>query len=329
MKFDLIIDGNYLLYKDTFILYGLKTLHKDLLELLKKDIETITNLYPFDNCYIVSDSIKNWRRTYYNGYKSTRKKDDKIDWDFVHGEFNTFLNDIKENNKKITHLQIDLAEGDDIIADIVQKNNTKGISNLILASDSDLHQLLKFNLADNYINMAYNYKFSDDRLYLPQNYQIFISELSKNFTNTIFDMSDDNEFLEFINIMETKTKIVEVSNEQLLFCKLISGDNGDAIPSVYQTMTKTGKIRGIGKTGSEKIYKLYKESFEGEIDFNSDVFVENVIDVISYDKKIDANDTEKKNEVKENIYRNRKLIILDNRYLPDVLLDNLNEKIII
>jgi hypothetical protein len=281
MKFDLIIDGNYLLYKDTFILYGLKTLHKDLLELLKKDIETITNLYPFDNCYIVSDSIKNWRRTYYNGYKSTRKKDDKIDWDFVHGEFNTFLNDIKENNKKITHLQIDLAEGDDIIDDIVQKNNTKGISNLILASDSDLHQLLKFNLADNYINMA------------------------------------------------TKTKIVEVSNEQLLFCKLISGDNGDAIPSVYQTMTKTGKIRGIGKTGSEKIYKLYKESFEGEIDFNSDVFVENVIDVISYDKKIDANDTEKKNEVKENIYRNRKLIILDNRYLPDVLLDNLNEKIII
>jgi len=35
MKTALIIDGNYLLNKDVFVLYNLKTLHSDLLNLLK------------------------------------------------------------------------------------------------------------------------------------------------------------------------------------------------------------------------------------------------------------------------------------------------------
>jgi 5'-3' exonuclease len=319
MKINLIIDGNYLLNRDVFILFETKTLYSELLLLLKRDFEILSKMYNYDNIYFISDSKVRWRKQIYQDYKSNRKPNEIIDWNFVYEQFNIFKEEICQK-KNIKHYEIHSAEGDDLIAYIVNNSNKKGYSNVIMCSDSDLHQLLKFNISEQFINLAYNYKYSDERLYLPVNYNVFIYEMSKKSMNTLFDMNEDNDFLEFIYSMKKRMKIVEISNEELLFCKIITGDKNDGIPSVY-----IKNDRGIGKTGGLSIYNLYKEIYKDQINFESDEFINNSLEIISYNKKINEKDII--NDIKNNIIRNRQLIMLNENYLPDYLLENIKNNI--
>jgi len=324
MKTTLIIDGNYLLNKDVFVLFNLKTLHQDLYNLLMMDIEKLMKMYPFDKVYFISDSKAGyWRRQIYSDYKLGRVYDEKIDWDWVYSEYNNVVEELSQN-PKIEMYKIDLAEGDDIMAYIINRNNELGYSNLLINSDSDLYQLLRFDLSKDYINFSYNYKFSDEKIYFPENYNIFLTEKKRSASNTLFSMNDDDEFIEFIEELINKTKTIEVSNEQVLFVKLISGDKSDNISSVYEKTGKTGKSMGIGKSGAESIYKLYKETYNENIDFDSDEFVEKASEVTMYSKKIDISEVD---DIKAKIRRNRKLIKLTENYLPNYLLKTLNEKI--
>jgi len=325
MKTALIIDGNYLLHKDVFILYPLKTLHIDLLNLLKLDIERLMKLYAFDEVYFVSDSSKGyWRKMVYQNYKGDRHPDEKIDWGWVYKEYDKFKNHVL-NNTSAKQLQINYAEGDDIIAHIVNNNNELGYSNLIIAADSDLHQLLRFDVSKQYINLAYNYKFSDERIYAPENYNVYFSEVTRKASNTLFDMTDDDEFIKFLSDFIFKTKTIEVSTEELLFVKLIQGDKKDTVPSVHLKETKTGKMMGIGKDGAKSIYKLYKETYNNPINFDSDDFVDKATEMVSYVKKVTEDAS--LSLIKDNIRRNRKLLILTSKYLPKQLLEKFNKEI--
>lgn len=326
MRTALIIDGNYLLHKDVFILHAMKSLHKDLQNLMRLDIDKLMKMYSFDDIYFVSDSnIGYWRKLEFGGYKSTRKPDINIDWDWVYEEYAILRKHLKECTP-VKQLQIDLAEGDDIIAYIVNKNNELGYSNIIMAADSDLHQLLRFDISKEYINVAYNYKFSDERTYFPENYNVYLSELKRNASSTLFDMNSDDEFLIFLEELIEKTKATGVSPEEIIFTKLISGDKKDAVPSVHQKETKTGKMMGIGKDGAKSIYKLYKETYLDEpIIFDSEDFVEKATTMVSFVKKVE--DKAALSAIKDNIRLNRRLLILTETYLPEKLLQVFNEKI--
>ena len=197
MKASLIIDGNYLLHKDVFILFGMRTLYSDLANLLRKDLANLTKQYSYDHIYFVSDSKLRWRQEYYKEYKQNRKEDDKIDWEFVYIEYAKFKKEIKQLSHVLSY-EVDWAEGDDLISYIVDENNKQGISNVIIAADGDIHQKVRFDLGLEYINIMYNYKFSDERTYWPKNYNIFIKEMYKGTTKTLWDMNDDNEFLTFL-----------------------------------------------------------------------------------------------------------------------------------
>lgn len=322
MKTALIIDGNYLLNRAVFILYNMKTLNSDLLNLLRIDIDKILKIYNFDKVYFVSDSkIGYWRKQIYTEYKSSRKKNENIDWKFVYGEYNTFISEMKANDK-IEQVQIDYAEGDDLIGYIVNEGNKIGYSNMIIASDGDLHQLLKFDLSSRYINFAYNYMTSNEKVFMPNNYNIFISENIRKASATLFDMNNDDEFIDFLETFTGKIKTFEVIPEELLFKKLIAGDKKDTITSVYEVTNDNGKVRGIGATGACKMYNLYKETYKENIDFNSESFINNSIDIISISKKIKDDDI--LNEIKQKIRRNRKLTILDKQYLPEYVLESFN-----
>lgn len=322
MKVNLIIDGNYLLHKDVFILFGMKTLYSDLPQLLRNDIDNLMKLYSFDNVYFVSDSKLRWRKEYYELYKDNRKQDDKIDWQYVHIEYNKFKSDISQLSNVIMY-EVDWAEGDDLISYITQNSNEKGQSNIIIASDGDLHQLIKFDINKEYINVMYNYKFSDERTYWPMNYNVFIQEMYSSVGNSLFDMNDDNEFLHFLEDIEFKTKTKEVSPEETLIVKMVSGDKKDNVPSVF-----IRNDRGIGKTGGETIYKLYKEIITEDIDYDSDLFIEKLTEVVCYNKKIPINEQpDVYDEIKNNLIRNRKLLRLDEKYLPIELKQSIQEKV--
>jgi len=321
IKINLIIDGNYLLYKSVFILHKMKSLYVDLETLLLKDYNNLTNEYPFKHIYFISDSKYNWRKKIYAEYKGKRKKDSDIDWEFVFDTFDKFKESIKNRHNCLLY-QIEPFEGDDIIAHVVNKSNNEGYSNLVISNDGDIHQLLKYSTTDEYINMMYNHKFQDERLFVPINYNIFLKHIEDNTSGDIFNLDDENtEFINYFDKITYKAKITTINDEESYFKKLVSGDTGDNIMSVVK-VTKDG--RGIGDTGSQSVYDMFKIKYPNVIDFDSDTFIDELCDILSIYKK--NKDVEFKEKVTENIIFSRKLTRLSSNYLPDdleqVLLDN-------
>lgn len=320
MKLNLVIDGNYLLNKDVFILYEERTLYSDLPLLLRKDMERISKMYNFDNIYFVSDSKKRWRSNLYEEYKGNRKLNDKIDWNEVFEIYDEFKEYLKSKSN-IHFYEVEGAEGDDLISYIVHESNKKGISNFIVASDNDIHQLVEFNLGLEYINIVYNYKISDEKTYLPKNFKVFIKEVVYNSKPSLFDMSDDIELSDFIDHLISKTKIFEIDNEEVLFCKLITGDKKDNVPSIYTKKSKDQKERGIGKAGGLSIYRLYKETNGETINFHDDNFIDKSVDIVSFTKKV--RDVNQLDTIREKLKLNRKLLILNDKYVPLYLMNDI------
>lgn len=321
IKLNLVLDANYLLYRSVFILHKLKTLYGDLETLMLNDYNNLVNAFPFSMVYIVSDSKKSWRKNIYPDYKSKRKKDSDIDWDFVFDAFDSFKEKAKNRHNCMLY-QIDLFEGDDIVAHIVKETNKDGYSNMIVSNDGDLHQLLEFSTSNNYINMMYNHKFKDERLYVPYNYEIFLKYIQDNTTDDIFDMNDDIDFINYFDKITTKAKISNINKEKSYFKKIVSGDTGDNILSVVKISKET---KGIAEAGSETVYAMYKDRYPNDIDFDNDEFIENLCEILSIYKK--NKDIDFKEKVTENIKFSRLLTRLDNKYLPNgyyqILLDNI------
>jgi 5'-3' exonuclease len=321
INFSLVLDGNYVLYRSVFILHKLKTLYVDLENLLLNDYNNIVNLYPFNTIYFVSDSKKSWRKSIYPEYKGKRKKDEDIDWDFVFETFDKFKDTIKSRHNCLLY-QIDEFEGDDIIAHIVNESNKEGYSNFILSNDSDLHQLLTFSTVDEHINMIYNHRFQDEKLYVPENYNIFLKHVEENSEGDIFNMNDDIEFINFFDKLTSKARIVSINREQSYFKKIVAGDTGDNIMSVVKITKET---KGIGDVGAETVYSMYKQKYTEDIDFDSNEFIDNLTDILSIYKK--NKDDSFKERVTENIITSRKITRLDGKYLPKgyqkILYDNI------
>lgn len=321
LRTNLIVDGNYILYKSVFILNKIKTLYGDLETLLLKDYNNISTYFQYDMIYFVSDSRQSWRKKIYPEYKEGRKRDTDIDWGFVFETYESFKEIIttKQNCQVFT---IDHFEGDDIIAHIVRETNKEGHSNIIISNDNDIQQLLNFNTSNDYINIMYNHKFNDERIFVPQNYNIFFNHIEENSEQDIFNLNNDSEFLSFIETLKNKCTLVEVDNEKSYFLKIVTGDKGDNILSPIK-IDKT--MRGIGKAGCETVWNMYKSKYPGNINFDSNTFVDNLTDIISIYKKIKDKDYLK--TIKENIIFSRKLTRLDSNYLPKGMLKILQENI--
>lgn len=323
LKIQLIIDGNYLLYKSVFILDKLKTLYGDLETLLLRDYNNLSNAFQYDMIYFVSDSKQSWRKSLYPEYKDGRKKDSKIDWEFVFDTYDNFKENIKRRNNCMVYT-IDPFEGDDIMAHIISETNKKGYCNFIISNDGDMHQFLKFDTKNDYINIMYNHRFNDERIFVPKNHNIFFNHIEENSEQDIFDLNSDSEFIEHFEKLKARCTVVEVNKEESLFKKIVTGDKGDNVLSVVK-FDKT--MRGIGKAGGDTVWNMFNERFPGEINFDTDEFVENLVEILSiYKKNKDKDYLEK---VRKNIIFSRKLVRLDSKYLPKGMLKVLEEKVIL
>jgi 5'-3' exonuclease len=333
IKCSLIIDGNGLMYKDVFILKKTRTIGQDLLTLMNKDFERMSGIYPFDNIYFVSDFGKSWRKQDYQEYKGNRKKDDSIDWDQVYKDYDTFKEGLSQKSG-VQMIQVNGLEGDDIIGYAVKESNKKGYSTVIVAADSDLQQLLEFSKSKNYINMMWNYKFSDERVYFPRNYELFMKEVEDNLDEgfDLFDLNYDSEFLQMLDTLINRAKLKEVVPEEVLFQKLLQGDKKDNIPSVIKLKDREineEKGQGIGEAGALKCYKLYKDTYgDDSIDFKSDEFINNATEIAAFYKKVPSR-PELKEVIKENLKFNYHMLNLDSTEIPKNLLTELKNNIII
>jgi len=315
---DLIIDGNYTLSKNVFTLHKNNLLFGALYKSLEITISNYKKWYPFANIYLVSDSKeKSWRKKLITNYKSTRKKDSDIDWNFVYETYSEFKESVKPSIKVLEAPHI---EGDDWISYIVNKANNQGRSCIIISNDHDIKQIVNYNLDPLYINIMANEMYNKEKLFLPKNYQIFLNKLSK-LENDIFNLNDNSEFLGLMNKFMNKSEIQEINPVESLIIKIISGDQSDNIGSVW-SQVKNGKKRGIGAKGAKSIYDQYVMEF-GEVNLSDPDLYENIADLICEKKKLSKTQIE---DIVENIKENMKLIDLRLANLPTEVLTTMEEK---
>jgi 5'-3' exonuclease len=318
MFVNLIVDGNYLLSKNTFTLHKNNLLYGALLQSLENTFLNYRRLYPFNKIYLVSDTRgKSWRKDLYSDYKGTRKKDSDIDWEFVYNTYEEFKSIISKKGVKV--LESPGLEGDDFIAYLSNQTNLMGQSNFIISNDHDIKQLIKFQLDPNWINIMCNEMWNQQKLFIPKNYQIFLSHL-KNDEDDIFQLTDDPEFVRLINQLLKSYQVQEVDPLQTLLVKVISGDTSDNILSVYR-QTKNGKVRGIGDKGAESIINSYESEF-GELSIDDPDLWENLADLIVEKKKGSNSDIP---SILERIKENLQLVDLRTSRFPLHIQDKLKE----
>jgi 5'-3' exonuclease len=166
-----------------------------------------------------------------------------------------------------------------------------------------------------------NEMYNKEKLFMPKNYQIFISNVRNLPNNDIFNLNDNVEFLGLLDRFLTKYEIVEIDPMESLVIKIISGDQSDNIGSVW-SQVKNGKKRGIGAKGAKTIYDNYLVEF-GEINLEDPDLFENIADLICEKKKLSKTQIE---SIVENINSNVKLIDLRLQNLPDEIIDKMESK---
>ena len=316
MTVDLIIDGNYILSKNTFTLHKNNLLFGALHKSLEVTINNYRKWYPFANVYLVSDSKeKSWRKQLTTSYKATRKKDSDIDWNFVYGAYGEFKESLKGFVKV---LEAPHVEGDDWISYLVTKANKEGRSTIIVSNDYDIKQIVSYGIDPLFVNIMTNEMYNKEKLFLPKNYQIFLNKVSKLPSDDIFNLNDNSDFLGLMNKFMSKYEIHEINPVESLMVKIISGDVSDNIGSVWSVI-KNGKKRGIGGKGAQAIYNEYILEF-GEVNLSDPDLYENIADLICEKKKLSKTQIE---PIVENIKGNMKLIDLRLHNLPIEILQKM------
>jgi 5'-3' exonuclease len=316
---DLVIDGNYILSRLVFTLHKNNLLFGALHKSLENAINNYRKWYPFANVYLVSDSKeKSWRKQLTKAYKANRKKDNDIDWTFVYNTYDEFKQSMS-NLVKI--LEAPTVEGDDWISFLTSKANDEGRSTIIVSNDHDIKQIVGYSIDPLWINIMTNEMYNKEKLFMPKNYQVFMSNVKSLPNDDIFNRNDNTDFISLLNRFLNKYEIVEIDPMESLVVKIISGDQSDNIGSVW-SQVKNGKKRGIGAKGAKSIYDNYLVEF-GEINLEDPDLYENIADLICEKKKLSKTQIE---NIVENIQDNVKLIDLRLVNLPKDIIDKMESK---
>jgi 5'-3' exonuclease len=319
MTCDLVIDGNYILSRLVFTLHKNNLLYGALHKSLENAINNYRKWYPFANVYLVSDSKeKSWRKQLTKAYKATRKKDNDIDWAFVYNAYDEFKQSM---SGLVKILEAPHVEGDDWISFLSSKANAEGRSTIIVSNDHDIKQIVGYSMNPLYINVMSNEMFNKEKLFMPKNYQIFISSVKSLPNDDIFNLNDNADFLGLLDRFLKKYEIIEIDPMESLVVKIISGDQSDNIGSVW-SQVKNGKKRGIGAKGAKGIYDNYIVEF-GEVNLDDPDLYENIADLICEKKKLSKTQIE---TIVENIMSNVKLIDLRLENLPEEILEKMETK---
>lgn len=317
---NLIFDLNYVMHKNVQTLHKMNRLYGDFHLMMNNNIEKYVNQNNWDKVIIVSDSRKkSWRqKDLDNQYKENRVKSQDIDWKWVYQEYNFFKETISE---KYTVIERDHIEGDDWITAIILKANKLGQSNVFISSDNDLNQLLTYKTGDKrFINIKIDDKSGRERIFVPQGWEIWLKD-QDNRTDDVFNLDNQHSSVQWFEKYIKLYDIVEVNKYQSLFKKLVMGDKGDNVPCPYKTLTKTGKERGIGDAGAEKLWQWYSRYYGETIDTNDSNLSENIVSCIENVNtvKLDSRRDSIVNQLNENI----KLMELHYRHYPDWVLESI------
>lgn len=320
---NLIIDGNYIMHKNVFSLVKSNSLYGDFFKLMTMTVQKYSDMFEFDRVIIVSDSRrKSWRKRMLDKYKAHRVKDETIDWEWIFKSYLEWKQQMHSDFGAIV-LEADAVEGDDWINAVLTATWKLGDSNMVISSDKDLLQLIKWN--DNQINFQIEDNNGKERVFFPTGYQIYLNSIATVGNDDPFSLNMTYEWDELLHKFSSEWIAVEINPKQILLEKLVKGDKGDNIDSVYQKMTKTGKLMGIGEAGATKVWERYVDDFDENYDIKSQSFINRLAECVCNVNKLDFDSVG--DQIVKRLNENRNLIELHHRHWPEDIKEKIVEQI--
>jgi hypothetical protein len=328
---NILIDGNYIFHK-TFGIYAGYGSNIDPGKVLKSksdqsmfirkiatDLCASLKMLPTGGRLVFTADSRSWRKDVEiedGGYKSGRVKDENVDWSIFFELMQSF--GIQLEKMGFIFSKVEGAEGDDLLLYWSNKFNDEGQSCIIISGDKDLHQLVKMKGPDIW-TATWNSNSKKNLLFVPRGWK-------ENWLNdsmqeaSVFNMgswiSPEKERLkEFIK----KVEVEEIDSFPFIFNKILVGDKGDSVPSVWEYQSGEKTMRFTPRS-SEKIYDLFLESRWSGMSMLSISSDEEFLDwvsplILKISKGVDSSDNRVK--VKQNLLRNIKLMWLDNSVIPE------------
>lgn len=267
-------DGNYLFHKTfaVFSDFGSKQPGEILSKPAERDMfmrKIITDLcyalnqIPVNGHIIFCKDSRSWRKDLKierADYKSSRIKDEKVDWGSffeLMDEFGKFL----EINGYI-YSTANGAEGDDLLWFWNKKLKEEGHNVIVLTGDKDSHQLVS---CDETWTICWNANSKNNKIFCSENWKR--DYLDQETETSIFSLNfvEDHE-KEKMKLLAASATLEATDPKKLTFEKILTGDKGDDVPSVFSYEKTPGKIFKLTKAKAESIYENYKQSGWGNLE---------------------------------------------------------------
>ena len=329
-----IIDGNYLFHKTFAIFsdYGSKQPGEVLSQASEQgmfmrkiitDLCYALNQLPTNGHVIFCKDSRSWRKDLKierADYKSSRVKDEKVDWGSffdLMDEFGKFL----ENNGYI-YSTAQGAEGDDLLWFWNDKLKKDGHNVVVLSGDKDSHQLVS---CDDTWTICWNANSKNNKIFCSNNWKTDYLDNERETSIFNLDFVADSEKDKMLNLSSSAT--MEFTDpEKLTFEKILTGDKGDDVPSVFAYEKTPGKFYKLTKAKAEAIYESYKQSGWGssrlEDVWKDDEFKDwisgYVLRSIGY-----TDNKDNRKEVANNYHENAQLVWLSDQVIPENVLANM------
>lgn len=333
-KYAMIVDGHNFMFKTLCVLPlsksglwldGKKDREMFSLKLMQNFLSSLRDFKNIVNNVIFTLDSSSWRKSIGEvEYKGTRHMEEKINWEGFRDCVNGFCKEITKYNVIVS--KVKQAEADDLIFYWASRLNIEEIPVIINSSDKDMLQLVRNNDGTNCECLLYS--TTTKKLYTPFGY---METNTKEKTIDDFLMPGGSlniyERYDAINdlIKKKKFELEEVDANKELFCKILSGDKSDNIPSVY-TVTKNNKTYGITELKAGQITNMFLEKTGTAltpellyVDSALGTLCECIQKVMKTDTNID--------ELLQNLKRNIKYIHLSKNNIPKEVVSDMMKSV--
>jgi 5'-3' exonuclease len=333
------IDGNYIFHKtfgvfggfgikDPAEVLGTKGEQSMFIRKIATDLCAGLKLLPQGGRLIFTCDSRSWRKDVEiedGGYKSTRVKDETVDWTIFFDLMAEFGHQMEKQG--FIYSKVKGAEGDDLLYFWSEHFNSIGENCIIISGDKDMHQLARHN--EKGWTVIWNNNSKNNILAVPPGWED--NWVNKTESVSIFDMTaaispDKDKVKEFLK----KVTVEEVNRRNFVFMKMLTGDKGDAVPGVWHVPTPSGKNNGVSPKKAEQILESLSQSKWKESTFKEmladDEFLSWVSGFVLRILK-DVDNTTNREKVSKNILRNYTLMWLDSEVMPGFVTESCKEEL--
>lgn len=220
------------------------------------DIWRVTNIFNPDDVYIFADSKNQWRKVKIADYKGNRQKSEDIDYPSVYKVMADLLDTLKSKGYKV--FDVDGAEADDLAAIYKSRmSNDPDTSMIFVTSDHDWHQLISYDETNKQFCAVYNAIANNKGRHTLTGTRGFVEWLLDG-TFDAFDMLNVGfavkpKLVTLLKNEEYAISLNEVDPNSVLMTKILCGDDGDNIRTLFEYYKPDGKKKRITPTIYKKI----------------------------------------------------------------------------